>query len=88
MHGRDEDMENIVKSLLSDDVPTSTTNGVRVIPILGRTGIWKSALARLVNNDVRVKNHCGLKAWVYVSKFFDIFEITKTIYESVTKTKL
>lgn len=48
LYGRDKDVENIVKSLLSDDVSASTKFGARVIPILGRIGIGKSALARLV----------------------------------------
>lgn len=35
-----------------------------------------------------MKNYFDRQAWViYVSKFFDIFEIIKTIYESVTKQR-
>ncbi|XP_062016862.1 putative disease resistance RPP13-like protein 1 [Rosa rugosa] len=87
LYGRDEDKEIIVKLLLSDDASTSTSNRVRVIPILGRTGIGKTELARSVNNDIRVKNHFDLQAWIWVSKDFDIVGITQTIYGSITSQR-
>ncbi|XP_022748099.1 putative disease resistance RPP13-like protein 1 [Durio zibethinus] len=47
-------------------------------------GIGKTTLAQFLYNDVMVKNHFNLRAWVYVSEEFDVFKVTKTIYESAT----
>ncbi|XP_061996873.1 putative disease resistance RPP13-like protein 1 [Rosa rugosa] len=49
---------------------------------MGGTG--KTTLAQFVYNDVRVKQHFHLQAWVYVSKEFDVFRISQHIYESLT----
>ena len=35
-------------------------------------------------NDARVKKHFRLRAWAYVSEQFDVFKVTRTIFESVT----
>ncbi|KAM5554581.1 putative disease resistance RPP13-like protein 1 [Rosa sericea] len=75
--GRDEEKETLVKLLLSDDK-------IGVLPIVGMGGIGKTTLAQFVYNDVRVKQHFHLQAWVCVSKEFDILRILQHIYESLT----
>ncbi|PRQ55791.1 putative TIR domain, P-loop containing nucleoside triphosphate hydrolase [Rosa chinensis] len=81
VYGRDEEKERLVKLLLSDD---ETGNETGVIPIVGMGGIGKTTLAQFVYNDVRVKQHFHLQAWVCVSKEFDVFRISQHIYESLT----
>ncbi|KAK9910821.1 hypothetical protein M0R45_034764 [Rubus argutus] len=46
-------------------------------------GIGKTTLAQLVYNDVRVKLHFDLQAWVCVSVEFDVLRITQKLYGSI-----
>ena len=79
--GRDDDKEAIFELLLSDD---ASGEELSVIPIVGEVGIGKTALALLIYNDHRVREHFELKAWAHVSDHFDMFMVTKTIFESFT----
>ncbi|KAG6679717.1 hypothetical protein I3842_13G005700 [Carya illinoinensis] len=81
--GRSEDREIIIEELLSVGV-----NGkeMSVIAIVGMGGIGKTALAQIVYNDSKVKEHFNVVAWFCVSDEFDIFKIVKTILEKVTKS--
>ncbi|XVF41677.1 hypothetical protein PTKIN_Ptkin01aG0299200 [Pterospermum kingtungense] len=67
--GRDEDKQEIVKSLMR-----SPTDGgdISVLPIVGIGGLGKTALAKLVFNDECVDSHFELKMWVCVSDDFDL----------------
>ncbi|KAI6678062.1 hypothetical protein NL676_038858 [Syzygium grande] len=76
--GREEDKEKI-KQILFD---SSSSNTVSVVSIVGKGGLGKTALARLVYNDGEVKGHFGLKMWVCVSDVFDVDLIFKEILKS------
>ncbi|KAK8609275.1 hypothetical protein V6N13_061724 [Hibiscus sabdariffa] len=78
---RNDDKMQLLDILLSDG---SNNKGIPVVAIVGMGGIGKSTLAQFLYNDMSMKNYFNLRAWAYVSEEFDVFKITKTIYESVT----
>ncbi|KAL6288839.1 hypothetical protein ACE6H2_006349 [Prunus campanulata] len=81
VYGRDEDKQNLLKELLSDD---ASEENVSVIPIVGMGGIGKTTLARKLYNDNKVEEHFTLKAWACVSEDYDAIRVTKTLLQSVT----
>ncbi|MED6145275.1 hypothetical protein PIB30_023515 [Stylosanthes scabra] len=76
--GRDKERDTIVKLLLDD-----TNDGeLSVIPIIGMGGIGKTTLAKLIYNDVKVKQKFHVKAWVCVGgEEFDVLKMTKAVIE-------
>nr|KAJ0219051.1 hypothetical protein LSAT_V11C300148370 [Lactuca sativa] len=78
--GRQGDKDALVHRLLGDG---PNDKNFSIVPIVGMGGVGKTALARLLYNEMQVKDHFELKAWVCVSDEFDIFNITKIIFQSI-----
>nr|AAS49214.1 disease resistance protein [Glycine max] len=83
IYGRDDDKEMIFNWLTSD---IDNCNKLSILPIVGMGGLGKTTLAQHVFNDPRIENKFDIKAWVCVSDEFDVFNVTRTILEAVTKS--
>ncbi|KAB1225344.1 Disease resistance protein RGA2 [Morella rubra] len=62
--GRDEDKKAVIALLLDSNVGEK----ISILPIVGIGGLGKTALAQLVFNDQKVKQHFELKVWDYKFK--------------------
>nr|KYP32406.1 Putative disease resistance RPP13-like protein 1 [Cajanus cajan] len=81
IYGRNDDKENIISWLTSN-----TDNKLSVLTIVGMGGLGKTTLVQHVYNDPRVGGYFNLKAWVCVSKDFNVFNLSRAILDTVTKS--
>ncbi|KAJ0860899.1 putative virus X resistance protein-like, coiled-coil [Helianthus annuus] len=80
--GRVAEKDELLKKLLGGD--GSSKENFSIVPIVGMGGVGKTTLARLLYNDTKVEAHFELRAWVCVSDDFDLFKISKTIFQDVS----
>ncbi|KAB2039025.1 hypothetical protein ES319_D03G184800v1 [Gossypium barbadense] len=78
--GRENDVSKVVDLLVNP----KDEQVVSVVPIVGMAGLGKTALAKLVYNDLRVKRHFDVKSWVCVSDHFDVKKILGAMFEQLT----
>ncbi|KAI3700681.1 hypothetical protein L2E82_45318 [Cichorium intybus] len=81
--GRKGEKKALVQQLLGGKDESCNQN-FSVVPIVGMGGVGKTTLARLLYDEKEVKDHFEVRAWVCVSDEFDITNISKIIYQSVT----
>ncbi|KAK8464371.1 hypothetical protein PHAVU_011G193600 [Phaseolus vulgaris] len=82
IYGRDEDKQIILNWLTSD---TNNHNQLSILSIVGMGGMGKTTLAQHVYNDPMIEAMFAIKAWVCVSDEFDVFMLTRAIFESIRK---
>ncbi|KAJ9550542.1 hypothetical protein OSB04_014587 [Centaurea solstitialis] len=79
--GREGDKQALLGMLLGKEQPTN--ENFSTISIVGMGGIGKTTLARALFDDYKVMDHFDIMAWVCVSDPFDVYSISKTIFQSI-----
>ncbi|KAJ0673167.1 putative virus X resistance protein-like, coiled-coil [Helianthus annuus] len=80
--GREVEKEQLLKKLLGDD--GSSKENFSIVPIVGMGGVGKTTLARILYNHTKVQSHFELHVWICVSDDFDVFKISKTMFQDVS----
>ncbi|GLT37347.1 hypothetical protein SLA2020_116690 [Shorea laevis] len=79
--GREDDVSKIVDLL----VDSGNKEPLSVISVVGMGGLGKTTLAKSVQNHEKIVRNFGRTMFICVSKDFDVKEILKEMFESLTK---
>lgn len=85
--GRVADKDKIIELLMRQDLPTDGAN-LSVIPIVGIGDLGKTALAKLVFNDNKVREHFALLIWVSMPDDCSMRLIMERIVQCALKQSL
>ncbi|BAT89336.1 hypothetical protein VIGAN_06026800 [Vigna angularis var. angularis] len=83
IYGRDDDKDIIFNWLAPD---SDDGDKLLILSIMGMGGLGKTTLAQHVYHDQRIEGKFDIKAWVCVSDDFDVFKVTRTILEAITRS--
>ncbi|KAL4567629.1 hypothetical protein LXL04_023218 [Taraxacum kok-saghyz] len=78
--GREGDKDVLLQKLLRVE---PCDKSYSIMPIFGMGGLGKTTLARLLYEEMQDNDHFDLMAWVCVSDEFDIFNISKIIFQAM-----
>ncbi|KAL8260452.1 hypothetical protein R6Q59_028405 [Mikania micrantha] len=81
--GREGDTGALLGKLLGSESSSNQSKNFNVVTVVGMGGIGKTTLAQLLYNDKRVKDRFEFRAWVCVSDEYNVFNISKAIFQSV-----
>uniref|UniRef100_A0ACD5UFQ2 Uncharacterized protein n=1 Tax=Avena sativa TaxID=4498 RepID=A0ACD5UFQ2_AVESA len=82
VYGRDAERDKIIGLLISGE-----SSDLNVLPVIGIGGVGKTALARFVYRDQRIRDYFDLQIWVCVSTKFSEVRLTLEILEHVCEDK-
>ncbi|CAL5029954.1 unnamed protein product [Urochloa decumbens] len=80
MYGRVTE-KNSILPLMTE----GTSDGLLILPIVGIGGIGKTALAQLVYNDPIVKSKFDHRIWIWVSRNFNVVQLTMEMLNFVSQ---
>ncbi|KAJ4745470.1 Disease resistance protein RGA2 [Rhynchospora pubera] len=81
--GKNQEMSNIKLSVGRQNSVCIMDWTLPVLPIFGLGGVGKTTIAKMVYNNERVADSFSIRAWVYVSEYFDAKKIMKEIVLSL-----
>ena len=82
--GRKCDVVDITKLIIT----SGNERAISILPIVGMGGLGKTTLAKLVYNHEAVKKNFDVRAWVHVSKNFNVEGIFREILKSLDEESI